>query len=410
MKWKLFKHRITQVFKRRKKIKKKKYKFFLCLDIGTEAVKVLILGLSSLDKKITVFGNGVEYLNGYKLFGRRSFESEKIKETISRAIENAHSNVPLFLMEKNLKKRIQKQKEWPVLLSLPPDVLRARIVSCSFLRKSPKTKILEKEEALIKNQISEIAKKDISQAFFKESGILASDIHWVYSKISQIKIDGYPISSLRGYHGRELEFKVLATFLPRYYWENIQRVIDSLGFKIFKTVHFVQGILPLCDNRNGLFLDVGGKITQLFKIKNCKIDRIDEFEGGGEMFVQNLSKTLGLDKETARNFSEKYSRKKLSSEVQERIKAILLEDKIIWHNSLKAKLKKMSFKDPSFVFLSGGGSCFPEIQGALLENKESSGNSKIKYIRLRDLEDINDVTKKLSNPQYISSLLLTLTL
>jgi len=410
MKWKLLKDRLAQVFKRRKKIRKKKYKFFLCLDIGTEAVKILILGLSSLDKKITVFGNGMEYLDGYKLFGRRSFESERIKKTISQAIKNAHSNVPLFLMEKDLKKRIQEQKEWPVLLGLPPDVLRARIVSCSFLRKNPKTKILEKEEALINRQISETAKKEISQAFSKESGILASDIHWVYSKISQIKIDGYPVSSFRGYQGRELEFKVLATFLPRYYWESIQGVIDSLGFKIFKTVHLAQGILPLCKERNGLFLDVGGKITQLFKIKNCKIDRIDEFEGGGDMFVQNLSRTLGLDKETARNFSEKYSRKKLSPEVQERIKAILSEEKIIWHNNLKAKLKKMSFKDPSLVFLSGGGSCFPEIQEALLEKKESFGNSKIKYIRLRDLEDINDATKKLSHPQYISSLLLTLTL
>jgi len=408
MEWKLFKDRLAQVFKRRKKIKKKKYKFFLCLDIGTEAVKVLILGLSSLDKKITVFGSGLEYLNGYKLLGRRNFESEKVKKTISQAIKNAYSNIPLFLMEKDIKKRIQDQKEWPVLLGLPPNVLKARVVSCSFLRKSPQTKILEKEEASINHKISETAKKEISQSFSKESGILASDINWVYSKISQIKIDGYPISFLRGYQGRELEFKVLATFLPRYYWENIQGVINSLGFNIFKTVHLAQGILPLCEKKSGLFLDVGGKITQLFKIKNCKIDKIGEFEGGGEMFVHNLSQTLGLDKETARNFSEKYSKKKLSPEVQKRIKAMLSEEKIIWHNDLKAKFKKMNIKNPSLVFLFGGGSCFPEIQESLME--KAPDNSKIKYIGLRDLENVKDATKKLSHPQYISSLLLTLTL
>ena len=75
--------------------------------------------------------------------------------------------------------------------------------------------------AIISQRVSEAAQKEISQRFAKESGLLPEDIHWISLKILGVKINDYPVLGLKGYEGKNLDFEILAIFLPKHYLENI---------------------------------------------------------------------------------------------------------------------------------------------------------------------------------------------
>jgi cell division ATPase FtsA len=175
--------------------KKQKDKLFLTLDIGTEAVKALIFlasSKSSDSKIITVLGAGSAHFEKFDVFDSGRFETDVIKKTISRAIEKAKQNLSCASIEEELKQKVQKQKKWPVfLMGLPPNILKARVISQSFLRDRPRAKISKKEEQIIQEHIFESAKTEISENFAQEFGILSSELYWISLKILEIKIDGY---------------------------------------------------------------------------------------------------------------------------------------------------------------------------------------------------------------------------
>lgn len=369
--------------------KRKKEKLFLVLDVGTEAVKGLVC--KKENSKIVVLSASTQYFERYGVFDGRDFETDVIKRAISKTIKEAHQN---------LGARKQNCEKLPVLVGLPPNILKGRIVWQSFKRDSSKKKISKNEQELIYQQVLKEAQKEISQRFTKEFGILAGDIQWITQKILEIKIDGYSVSELQRYDGKDLDIKILATFLQKYYFENIKKIFEDLQLKIFKIIHLAEN-LPLVSGDkigDGIFLDVGGQTTQIFLVKGDNLEQVNEFGTGGKVFSQELSEILGIDEESARTLKERYANKLLSSGGEKRIKEMFLEEKRTWYKDLKQSLPRKLF--PSTIFLFGGGSLLPEIQEVLKEN-----GIRAKFIYPKDLKDIEDTIKNLKSPQYIPSLL-----
>lgn len=358
------------------KLKNKENKF-LVLDIGTEAVKGLIC--KKENSKITIFEAGIQYFERYGVFNGRDFETEVIKRAILKTLK-------------------QGWEKLPVLVTLSPNILKARVVQQSFERKSPKKRIFKKEQELIYQQVFEKAKKEISQRFVEKFGILARDIQWINQEVLEIKIDGYSVSVLQGYEGKYLDLKILETFLLKYYFESIKRIFEDLQLKVLKITHLAESLLNAFKERDGIFLDIGGEVSQIFLIKQGNLKQVNELKKGGKIFSQELSETLGIDEASARDLKQRYASKLLSPETEKRIKTILSEEKRTWCENLKQSLPKELF--PSAVFLFGGGSLLPEIREVLKEN-----GIEVKFIYPKDLKEIKDETKSLNSPQYIPSLL-----
>lgn len=388
----------------------------MALDIGTEAVKALIFKPEG--KKTIILGSSLEYFGRYGVFDSRDFETELMKRTISKAIVQAVQSLSFPLAKKELKKRAQAQKKWQVYLTLSAVILKARMVSQSFLREEPKKRIFKTEEKNIYQNIFRAARKRISQEFAKTFGIMPSDIQWISMKVLETKIDGYQVSQFEGYEGKDLNVKVLVVFSPKYYLENIKRIAESLGLEILNIAHEAEG-LPLAlgtENKNGIFVDIGGEVTQVFLLKNGVLQQVTEFGAGAKIFSQKLSETLGINEETARILKERYSNKSLSAQTSKRIKEIFLEEKKTWYENLKLQVKKTNSGESlsSTIFLFGGGAQLPEIQEVLKENgvKDREDLSiftspEIKIIYPKDLKDIEDTSKSLKSPQYVPPLLIS---
>lgn len=424
--------------------KRKQEKIFLSLDIGTESVKTVIfqkkiknearVDLSSPDRSdIVVLSASLQYLEKYSIFNHstgsaatlndsqrvdgKDFGTEVVKRAILKAIEEARKKLLLSLTEKELKDRVQKQKKWQVLLGISADKLKGRIVSQFFIKENFEEKILGKEEKDICQEVLERTKKEVSQNFAKEFGILPSDIHWISLKILEMKIDGYPVPRLYGYKGRNLEFKILITFLPKYYLENIKKMLGSLDMEILGIVHLAAVLPILCrdERKDGIFIDVGGDITQIFLIKNGNLGHVREFEGGGRAFSEALSQRLRIDEETARALKERYSNRVLSIGTTKKIKEIFVKEQNNWYLNLEKQIKKINQKEffLSNIYLFGGGSLLPEIKEILekkvsvyLEDSFTADSTKIEFIYPENLKNINNLAMGLKNSQSTPSLLI----
>lgn len=366
--------------------KRKKEKLFLVLDIGTEAVKALIC--RKHNNKVIVLGAATQYFERYGVFNGKIFEVNVIKKSVLKAIKQVQSQG-------------QNLKKLSVLLTLGPNILKARVSLQSFEQdEGLKAKISKTREKAIFQQVLKKAQEEIYQRFSKESGILAKDIEMISLRILEMKINGYPVSRLQGYNGKDLEIRVLATFLLKHYLESIKRIFEDLELKIFKIVHLAES-LPFAffneevnDKKgNSVFFDIGGEISQIFLVKRGNLEQINELRVGGKAFSQKISDVLGIDEESARILKERYASKILSREVGQRIKEILLSEKRIWRQDLESKLGGVRLSN---VQLFGGASLLPEIRELL---------SGAKIVYPKDFKNIKDETKSLKSPQYIPCLL-----
>jgi len=384
--------------------RREKKEQFLVLDIGTETIKTLIF--EKIGEKNILSAASLEYLDSYDIPNQESPGIETIKDFISRIVQN-------------LKKEIKRLPE-NTLLSLPANILRSKVILQSCRRKNPKGLIDEKEANLILEEVSSKTEEAVSQILAEEIGILPKDLHLTSLKILEIKIDGYQVPTLQGYNGKNLVFKILTTFLPEDYFKNIEDIARELGLKRLEILHPAQGLptINLTEGENSIFLDIGGKTTQIFLIKDGKLEKTEQFEDGGVSFSQSLSQDLGISEKDGRELKERYSKKLLSIEVKNRISEILARPKIDWYNNLKLKIKEMNPKGllPSIFYLFGGGSQLPEIQEILQEGNwqdiQFREEPKIKFLSPKDcyppisLKEEKFSSLILNNPQYTPSSLI----
>jgi hypothetical protein len=337
----------------------------MVLDFGTEAVKVL--------------GGGKRTL--------KYFDDYHQEKGLFEIIELILSEVP------------KEQKK--IIITLPPTILKARIVSILFKRYFSKKIISIKEEKNIEGVILQRARRQIVTSLNRTVGVSSSRLRFVNLKILDggIKIDGYEVPHLHSYRGSILEFQVLAIFLLNPIETDIEKILrkKSVDFRLIHEAECFQELLK--DYSDGVFLDVGGKTTQIFLAKKGKLVAIADFEQGGRIFTQTISEQLGLREKDARIFKERYSNKELTIESSGKIKEMFYFPSKLWFNKLKDKLKEMrsQFLFPSNFFIFGGGSQLPEIKEAL-----KKGNwEDIIFL------DPQPKIKIFNDPQFFPSLLLS---
>lgn len=398
-----------ELFKSRKKspsfrlagLRRAKEKYFLALDLGTEAIKGLLF--EKVNGKITILKSSLQYFQPFGVFDSRFFETGLVKKTLSKTIEEI-----TFQMDRKVRPKY-------TVLGLPANILKSQIFFKRLKRKNPKEKIQEKEAKSIINSILAKTQKDISQEFTQKTGILAKDIYFLDLKILEIKIDGYKVSQLLNFSGQDVDFRLISTFLLKYDLEKVKKDIQDLGFKILKIVDSAESLLSALGDKSlsGIFLDIGGKVSKIIIIKDGEIQRVSEFDGGGDDFSQILSQTLGISRAETEDLKVRYSKKNLSEGVRKRIKEIVLPTTKRWFNNLKGKLEEVQTSIgvfPPVIFIFGGGSILPEVQEVLNEGDWGGlsflGKPTADLLLPKDLKNIEDKTQSLTSPQNIPSLLL----
>jgi len=365
--------------------KRKKEDPFLVLDIGTEAIKALLVKKNS--GKILILNSCLRYFDSKGLFDkdflRLDFEFGKIKRMIDEVKKEILTGLPGLPRTDNL----------PVVLSLNPKMLRARVVEGISVRQNKEKKISRKEQAIIYKYVLKSARDDIFRFCLKAMGIASKDIEFICLEIMEKQIGGYAVSDISGHQGKDLNFKILAVFIPRLYLLKIKELLEDSGLKVVKTVHLGQAINALSARiNNGIFLDLGGEISQAFQFKGGTLCSIKTFDRGGSDFTERIFDVLMINRAEARALKERYSDKSLSLEAGLKIKQALAGEKNKWKEVFENYLK-------SVVFLFGGASSLLEIRDIF---------SKGKFLKASHLKGVEGLDKKTKNPQFIPAILFSL--
>lgn len=391
--------------------KEKKEDFFMVLDIGTEAVKCVIFSIK--DGRIIILGAGLDYYDKYDVFSKSDIEIGAIENSIGKSIEEARYRLSFSSAEKDFKQKAVKSKNINVYLNFPSNIFKARIISEIFLRKKPKEKISSREEENILKSAMESARKKIAEKFRGEFGIIPSDIYWNSCKFFKSKIDGYLIDEIKGYKGKEIELKMVLTFMPIYYWQRINRALVGMKLRIKGVIHLADCVGHAVSDKkiSSMVIDVGGEITQIFGFKDGELEKISEFKGGAKFFHEVISNTFGIDEESSRMMLEQYARDELSKSAKDRLKEIFSFEKNEWYNNLKSVVDEMALRGVflSDIFLIGGASVLPDIKESLIKIKRltdnASGDLFGEKINLKELK-VEDTIKIIDSPQWSAPILL----
>ncbi len=392
------------------KFKKEKKEDFLILDIGSSGIKGLILEKEGRKKRVNGFAS--KSFEKFGIFQTTAFEKELLEKTISEVIKK------LKLKGQTLtKKRISKILK---LIAVNPEILKGRITDISFQKTNPEKIIDKEEEKIILDLILNKAQKKVAERFQENHKIALNEIKVLKKEVIETKISGYKVSSILGQKGKIFDFRVLIIFTLKNYLK-----IFNLIKKFFiseKTIfaHEIEGLISWLKNKknfSGTFIDIGSRFTQIFLVKDGLLKWIGEFEVGGDIFTEALSKNLGLTQKEAEDLKLRFSKGELSSGSKKIIEGILAQPLNFWFNKLKQEFEecgnKIHFVFPQDFCLFGGGSLLPGIKKILRngnwDNLPILNSTKIKFILPKDFP-VEDKSGFLTSSQEVGIIFLVLSI
>lgn len=376
------------------KKRNKENKSEIIMDIGSESVKTILIETSENKSRVT--STCVKYFDEYE--PQNSFFNEK-------AIKGSLSEIGWNRL------REKRGDIFNFLLTLSSMFLRSQIVKVNITLNQ---RVDKKREAIIFDSVKEIARKQIFKSFKDSYAIPSSELFFINFRILTISIDGYQVAKLAGYFCKEVEIKVLVIFLLKRYSETIKKNFLRFGINKVKIIHQLEGILALDKtyfSERILFLDVGGKITDIFLLENNSVEFTAQFNFGSENFSYEISQRIGIPERDARVLKERYTKNELSFEVSRRVRDFLMETAKVWFVGLKDSLNKnTSFILPAEICISGGGAFLPPIK-EILENGDWRpldfiSKPKVKFIYPAVFGGIEMPAVISKNSQFTNSLLI----
>ncbi len=402
-------------------LSKKKNDVFLVIDIGTEAIKAVICQENGKEKtskdkeenRRIIKGASLQYFEEVNIFNNFKFQEEIIKKTLRNTLEQLSRNVLSF--------SFPFKGVYKTIVSLPPTVLKARVVNI---------KLSKKENSFFKNnkEFEEYlfyqARKKISDNFTEETGILPSELEWLKLEIIQRKVNGYLVSSFDNFEKIEAEALIVGIFALRDYLEMFKRIFRDLKLSEVEIFHLVEALSFISsEDKNEeavLFLDIGGIFSQYFFFRNGFLENIGEVGIGGNIFSRYLADDLGIDEATARYLKENYDQN-LNFSISGRIKIERILSKPLeeFASFFQKEVRKEIFNKKVVFSINvfGGGSKLSGIEKAIKKIFSIKDDlffyiPQIKIVKGEDYYLVKTILESdseieiFSNPQYLPCLLI----
>jgi len=395
---------------------KSKFKedYLLALDIGTEFVKAIVLKVEENSDKTKednkqglVIGYGRErQLTGNMLAGAVA-DINGVVSTCKRAINSACNTA-----------RVKPKR---VVIGVAGEFIKGATTNFICKRSEPEKDI---DLAEIQNVVQKIQHK----AFNK----MRSQIAWetcrseveikpINALLTEIKVDGYKVTNPLGFQGSEIFLSVFNIYAPLVHLRALENIALKLDLDLLSIAAESYALTKSSgfDPASGaIFIDIGGGTTDIALVRQGKIEGIKSLSVAGRSFTKRLAQSLNLNFEEAEELKIKHAHKKISQNVQRKIRDIFKRDVNIWLNGVELVLDEFNQNEPfpSLVLLCGGGSLLPDVKNVL--NRESvkkkwlekfSFNQPLQasFIRSKHISNIIDKTNTLEGLETITPLALS---
>jgi cell division ATPase FtsA len=333
--------------------KTKKQEEILLFDFGRGSVKGIIFNAGEKNKILNFQSEKIEQ---FGIFDGKNYEMDVIKKATNKLVEKLGGETKISEISK-------------IMLGFSPDILKAEIFNVSIEREPWKANIVKEEQEEIYKSVLDKAEK----IFFEKA---SGDVKIFKKKIIGKKISGYEAPCLVGLNGEKLDFKVLIVYSSENYTEFIRTAKKDLRLERAEIFHSVEALNNLAmtdaqifDKGNyKIFLNMGEKNTLITLFKE-NFNFVADFQIGGYDFTKAIANELGLREDEAEIIKQNFSEGKLKSQVNERIKKIILPVLSHWQENfaqcIKNKMGPFEVVVESYLF--GGGSLLSLIGEMVLE-------------------------------------------
>jgi len=310
-------------------VKKTKEEKFLALDFSYEYVFAALFSKRKGEKVIEKVA--VQPIEKIGVFEYRDFNFEVVKSAVDKIIAKF-----------KIKKKLPKIN---VIASFPSDELLLETVDVSVKRdKSVENeKISESQASQIYEQVKQkVREKVLDKARRIKSGFYSEDIRIIKEKILEEKILGYNVSSIVGFRGGSLNFKVLVVFCSAHHFNFIEKLKNALFIKKIGIYHKVEGLsnfVKAYSDSPEIFIEVEEKNTNVFLFKK-NLQSILSFNLGTFAFSDALSKNLNLTTKERQEIEQRFFLKDLSESSLERIRDIISLPLKEWSGKLSSLVLK----------------------------------------------------------------------
>ncbi len=189
--------------------------------------------------------------------------------------------------------------------------------------------------------------------------------------VAQYRVDGYPMSNLRGHSGRILEVDVVATFLPREVIESLYAVVGQMGLEVasitLEPIASLNAAIP-ADIRllNLVLVDIGAGTSDIAVCRDGSVAGYTMATVAGDEVTELLMRNLLVDFQTGERL-----KMEMEKDMPVRYTDILglphavetneLRDLIqpaaqLLAQEISSRILELNGRAPSAVFLAGGGS------------------------------------------------------
>jgi cell division protein FtsA len=373
------------------------YKHFTALDIGTELVKVLVVRREGPDG--VVLGVGREPQLPSAMGGGAISDIEATIQTCNRALEAAE----------DMAKTVPGQ----VVVGVAGELVKGFSSSIAYPRERPDTRIRSGELRNLLQLVQRRALREAQHLLELERSYGDLEARLVHSAITNVRIDGYPITNPIGFQGKSLEVTVFNTFAPLTQVGAVETVIRELDLEMAAAVAQPYAVARACASddaweQGAIFVDVGGGTTDVALLRDGGVEGTRMFNLGGRAFTRRLALALGLSYEEAEARKLRHSEGLLPDDQEGEVRRLIEADVAVLLQGLALCLKDMGHGErlPSNIYLCGGGSLLPELMSELGKNAWAAGlpfsrEPEARLLSPTDVRSLTDNTGQLTSPQDI---------
>ena len=344
------------------------------LDIGSQFVKALFLEVDN-EKRKGILRNWIK-------------EPTVDFETIG------------LLCQKIINKLENKTgiKAEQIFLGIGSEVVKGMSTNFCYKRENPNQKIDLPEIKYLTQKVQWKALDKIRKTFSLETGLKEIEAKLINAHIINIKINGNSIPNPLGFQGENLCLTIFNLYTSTERLDNLlniahQTKLELVGINSPSCALFYSLDCEEILKGSVLFVDIGGKLTEVTLIKNGgEAIEARSFNLGGQIFTKTLSNFLEVEPKEAETIKFKYSKGEVSSDAKRKLEKLFSPDISSWLNGVKFVLDEFLRKYkllPLKILLCGGGSNLPGIK----ESLKKKGGFQIKFISPREFIKIENRTK-----------------
>jgi cell division protein FtsA len=341
------------------------YRHFTALDIGTDLVKALVVRREA--PAGVVLGVSREPQHPDAMMAGAISDVELVIDACNRALEAAE----------DMAGTVPGQ----VVVGIAGEMVKGFSSSIAYPRERPVERVRESE---LRNMLQLVEKRALREAqhllelerAYGEVG----EVRLVHSAITQVRIDGYPVTNPIGFQGRNLEVTVFNTFAPMSQVSAVEAVARELDLEVAGTVSQPYAVARACAGdqaweQGGIFIDVGGGTTDVALLRGGGVEGTRMFGLGGQAFTRRLSADLGLSYHESEARKIRHSEGLLPPDHELSVSQLLQPDADVLLQGLALCLRELARGEvlPSNIYVCGGGSLLPELMHELRKNIWAEG-------------------------------------